>query len=75
MISAILKKTLLRPNRQPLIKNPEDILKVELLKTAKQLYDEGYGILLFDFRNHGESDSGNNGNTAGVKLISAPGIR
>lgn len=39
-------------------------IEVELLKTAKQLNEKGYHILTFDFRNHGESDKGNNGYTA-----------
>lgn len=31
---------------------------VDLLKTAKVLNKAGYSVLMFDFRNHGESDSG-----------------
>ena len=31
---------------------------VELLKTAKALNAEGYSIVIFDFRNHGESEKG-----------------
>lgn len=38
-------------------------IEVELLKTAAQLNREGYHILTFDFRNHGESGKGNRGFT------------
>jgi pimeloyl-ACP methyl ester carboxylesterase len=31
---------------------------VDLIKTARGLYQAGYAVLLFDFRNHGESQSG-----------------
>ncbi len=31
---------------------------VDLLKTAQALTQAGYSVLMFDFRNHGESDSG-----------------
>ncbi len=31
---------------------------VDLLKTAKAAHQAGYGVLMFDFRNHGESDAG-----------------
>jgi alpha/beta superfamily hydrolase len=31
---------------------------VDLLKTAQALNQAGYSVLMFDFRNHGESDSG-----------------
>jgi predicted alpha/beta-fold hydrolase len=31
---------------------------VDLLKTAQGVSQAGYSVLLFDFRNHGESDSG-----------------
>jgi len=36
-------------------------LEVELLKTTRHLHDEGYNVLTFDFRNHGESGKGNAG--------------
>lgn len=36
-------------------------VEVELLKTAKQLNNPGYGVFIFDFRNHGESDQANGG--------------
>ena len=36
-------------------------VEVELLNTVKQLNKAGYGVFIFDFRNHGESDSANNG--------------
>jgi pimeloyl-ACP methyl ester carboxylesterase len=35
---------------------------VDLLKTAQALNREGYPILMFDLRNHGESDNGITGN-------------
>lgn len=36
-------------------------VEVELLKVVKQLNNEGYGVFIFDFRNHGESEASNNG--------------
>jgi len=36
-------------------------VEVELLKTVKQLNQAGYGVIIFDFRNHGESDKANDG--------------
>jgi len=36
-------------------------VEVELLKTVKQLHDAGYGVFIFDFRNHGESGRANGG--------------
>lgn len=36
-------------------------VEVELLKTAKQLNQAGYSVFTFDFRNHGESDTANEG--------------
>jgi predicted alpha/beta hydrolase len=36
-------------------------LEVELLKTVRQLNQAGYDVLIMDLRNHGESDSANNG--------------
>lgn len=48
-------------------------VEVELLKTAKQLHDQGYSLLMFDFRNHGQSQRGNNGFT-GVGLHEWPDV-
>ena len=128
MITSILTKSLLRPVRQPLVKNPSDYdmkyvdvefstedqvnikgwlihgtsdeliiithpmpftrygfsprhqgifkssdIEVELLKTAAHLNKQGYHILTFDFRNHGESGKGNNGYT-GVGLHEWPDV-
>jgi pimeloyl-ACP methyl ester carboxylesterase len=42
--------------------------EIEFLKVARHLHNEGYGVLTFDFRNHGESDSSPNGGKAGVGL-------
>jgi dienelactone hydrolase len=42
--------------------------EIEFLKVAQHLHREGYGVLMFDFRNHGESDSSPNGGKAGVGL-------
>ena len=42
--------------------------EVEFLKTAQHLHTEGYWVLMFDFRNHGESDPSPNGGIAGVGL-------
>lgn len=33
-------------------------VRVDMLKTAKAFHQEGYSILMFDFRNHGESERG-----------------
>jgi alpha/beta superfamily hydrolase len=41
---------------------------IELLTTAKALHQEGYWVLMFDFRNHGESDRSPNGGITGVGL-------
>lgn len=38
-------------------------VEVEFLNVVKQLNNAGYTVLMFDFRNHGESDSGKNGIT------------
>ena len=35
--------------------------EIEFLKSAQHLNRSGYGVLMFDFRNHGESDSSPNG--------------
>jgi alpha-beta hydrolase superfamily lysophospholipase len=42
--------------------------EIEFLKVARHLHMEGYWVLMFDFRNHGESDSSPNGGKAGVGL-------
>lgn len=41
---------------------------VEFLRTAKVLNGEGYSVLMFDFRNHGESDKSKNNGITGVGL-------
>ncbi|MCW4017229.1 MAG: alpha/beta fold hydrolase [Candidatus Bathyarchaeota archaeon] len=41
---------------------------VEFLKVAKHLRGEGYGVLMFDFRNHGESDPSPNDGKVGIGL-------
>ncbi len=42
--------------------------EVEFLKTAQHLHKAGYWVLMFDFRNHGESGSDPNKGIAGVGL-------
>ncbi len=42
--------------------------EIEFLKVATHLHNDGYGILMFDFRNHGESDPSPNGGRAGIGL-------
>ena len=42
--------------------------EIEFLNTAKHLHNEGYGVLMFDFRNHGESGPDPNKAIAGVGL-------
>lgn len=42
--------------------------EIEFLKVARHLHDEGYWVLMFDFRNHGESDPSPNGGKTGVGL-------
>jgi uncharacterized protein len=42
--------------------------EIEFLKTARHLHEKGYWVLIFDFRNHGESGSSPNGGKAGVGL-------
>jgi pimeloyl-ACP methyl ester carboxylesterase len=44
--------------------------EVEFLKTARPLHEAGYGVLMFDFRNHGESDPCPNKGIAGVGYTS-----
>jgi len=42
--------------------------EIEFLKIARHLHNEGYRVLMFDFRNHGESDPSPNGGKAGIGL-------
>lgn len=42
--------------------------EVQFLNTAKHLHNAGYWVLMFDFRNHGESDASPNKGIAGVGL-------
>ena len=42
--------------------------EIEFLKIARHLHDEGYGVLMFDFRNHGESDASPYGGKTAVGL-------
>jgi pimeloyl-ACP methyl ester carboxylesterase len=42
--------------------------EIEFLKIARHLHDAGYGVLMFDFRNHGESDNSPNGGKSSVGL-------
>jgi alpha-beta hydrolase superfamily lysophospholipase len=42
--------------------------EIEFLKVARHLHNEGYWVLMFDFRNHGESDPSPNGGKTGVGL-------
>ncbi len=42
--------------------------EIEFLKTAQHLHKASYNILMFDFRNHGESDKSPNNGVAGVGL-------
>ena len=42
--------------------------EVEFLKVARHLHNEGYGVLMFDFRNHGESGASPNRGKAGIGL-------
>jgi uncharacterized protein len=42
--------------------------EIEFLKTAVHLHKEGYWVLMFDFRNHGESSPDPNHGIAGVGL-------
>ncbi len=48
-------------------------VEVELLKTAVQLHNSGYHVLMLDFRNHGQSQGANNGFT-GVGLHEWPDV-
>lgn len=42
--------------------------EIEFIETAKHLHSSGYWVLIFDFRNHGESGKSPNGGKAGVGL-------
>ena len=42
--------------------------EIEFIKTATHLHNQGYWVLMFDFRNHGESSTSPNGGKAGVGL-------
>jgi dienelactone hydrolase len=42
--------------------------EIEFIKTAKNLHNKGYWVLMFDFRNHGESGSSPNKGRAGIGL-------
>jgi pimeloyl-ACP methyl ester carboxylesterase len=42
--------------------------EVQFIKTAEHLHRAGYWVLMFDFRNHGQSDPAPNGGIAGVGL-------
>ncbi|MCJ7654448.1 MAG: hypothetical protein MUO97_03970 [Dehalococcoidia bacterium] len=42
--------------------------EIEFLRTAKHLHKEGYWVLMFDFRNHGESGSDPNKGIASIGL-------
>jgi predicted alpha/beta-fold hydrolase len=42
--------------------------EIEFLKIARHLHDTGYNVLMFDFRNHGESDPSPNGGKAAIGL-------
>jgi pimeloyl-ACP methyl ester carboxylesterase len=42
--------------------------EIEFLKIARHLHNEGYRVLMFDFRNHGESGASPNGGKAGIGL-------
>ncbi|MDD3888128.1 MAG: hypothetical protein PHN19_05170 [Patescibacteria group bacterium] len=42
--------------------------EIQFLNTAKNLHNQGYWVLMFDFRNHGESDASPNKGIASVGL-------
>ena len=42
--------------------------EIEFIETAKHLHGKGYWVLMFDFRNHGESGRSPNGGKTGVGL-------
>ncbi len=51
-------------------KNPSKLYnrEIEFLKTARHLHDRGYWVLMFDFRNHGESGPDPNRGMTGIGL-------
>lgn len=51
-------------------KNPFKLYnkEIEFLKTAKHLHEVGYNVIMFDFRNHGESGKSPNHGATGVGL-------
>ena len=51
-------------------KNPTKLYdkEIEFLLTARHLHEKGYWVLMFDFRNHGESGADPNRGIAGVGL-------
>jgi dienelactone hydrolase len=51
-------------------KNPTKLYskEIQFLRTAEQLHKEGYAVLMFDFRNHGESGPDPNKGMTGVGL-------
>lgn len=51
-------------------KNPFKLYnkEIEFLKTAKHLHEAGYNVIMFDFRNHGESGKSPNHGATGVGL-------
>lgn len=42
--------------------------EIEFIETARHLHNKGYWVLMFDFRNHGESGRSPNGGKTGVGL-------
>jgi alpha/beta superfamily hydrolase len=42
--------------------------EIEFLKVTQHLHKDGYWVLMFDFRSHGESDPSPNGGKAGIGL-------
>lgn len=42
--------------------------EIEFIETAKHLHDEGWWVLMFDFRNHGRSGRSPNGGKAAIGL-------
>ncbi|MCJ7665508.1 MAG: hypothetical protein MUO59_02080 [Actinobacteria bacterium] len=42
--------------------------EIEFIKTARHLHNKGYWVLMFDFRNHGQSGRSPNGGKAGIGL-------
>jgi uncharacterized protein len=48
--------------------------EIEFQKVAQHLHINGYGVLMVDFRNHGESDPSPNGGKAGIGLEEYQGV-